>query len=243
MAEFVYVEPNVTYGETGGVYRPRILATGGWFYSEPNEYPAELLVRFYLNNSLRRTIVARSDDGTYEFKAMVGMALDWGTSYTWEARLCYWDDTLSQYVELGFNQSGTIATKSEDGSSFTVSTFISYNADGGSPTPNQQSVSDTSEEYGDYVDVVLSGITPQKQGYVFGGWKLNQSGPHWPGDTITVWADAAGTTYTLTAQWIVPTGNAWVFDGVSWKRLIVYQYTWNGWHEAVTNVYDGGWKS
>ena len=77
---------------------------------------------------------------------------------------------------------------------------VTYNADGGSPTPDTQTKMEG-------VDLVLSDAVPEKAGYAFDNWLGDDSNSYDPGDTYSGNADLA-----LTAQYTQVTPDQYVWS-------------------------------
>lgn len=124
---------------------------------------------------------------------------------------------------------------------------LAYNANGGTGAPATQS--GTKQNVNPYVDFVISPITPRKNGYIFGGWTLNDTtGIIYPaGATISVYGYnyAPGPTHTLYAVWTEDTsGSAWLSPyGRGYNRGIMWMYT-TYWRKGIPWICMGGttWK-
>ena len=154
-------------------------------------------------------------------------------------------------IYVGGNSYSNYGNTSYPGASYTLyavwqsNTYyatLTYNANGGSNTPPNQS-GNTTDSSGK-VTFTISSQVPTLDGYAFLGWSENSSGTgtlRQPNSKYEVNGSSSGSTYTLYAVWTKDSsGYVWMYIG-GWKKVVIWIYN-GGWKKAVPWVYTGGWK-
>lgn len=125
---------------------------------------------------------------------------------------------------------------------YTISAYVSFNAQGGSVYPTyDENSKETTESWG-YVDITFP--TPTRSGYTFLYWLLDGYTTHYGAGTHSIYASSDGKTYTARAQWErTGTGKAFIGDGGVWKQAVPFIGDGGAWKPATENIGDGEtWK-
>ena len=88
---------------------------------------------------------------------------------------------------------------------YTVSTTVSFNANGGSGAPSPISGSTTSQNETGEIRLTIPTNTPTRSGYEFQYWTLYGYGDtykYYPGNTYGFTGTRSGNSWTLVAQWV-----------------------------------------
>ena len=122
---------------------------------------------------------------------------------------------------------------------------VSYNANGGSGAPGNQSATETDTS----VSITLSSTKPTRDRYNFLGWATSASATsatHQPGQAYNFTGSTSGTTTTLYAVWENKFGadNVYYCVNGAWKLCEVYYCNGSSWLPVKTYYGSGGtWKN
>ena len=237
--EYLSGVSHVFYGTTSSYYTTTLYAV--WYY---DEYCAEITYvdRVYEGGGYTTKVTRYYDTDSYVPVTMPGpllseegyVFLGWATSI---------DATEPEYLEgYTYNFSGKLGTwnsytlYSVWQATYTV--IVTFNANGGSGAPSQQTYTDTDAT----VPCAFPSTVPTREGYTFLGWAYSStatSPSYFAGSVHALEGSMVAKEYTFYAVWSRTTryGGVWI-NGKCYVPWIYH----NGWRKYATHVYSNGWK-